>query len=71
MANALSGSRSNKDYGKDVFYNLCLHRVFRRCAVRRLGAFDEDEGIMANLVSLEEDVVDGEVEPTKYVREAV
>ena len=48
----------------NVFFAAVLHIVL-------LVRFSEDEGIMANLVHLEEDGVDGETEPMDRVRKAV
>jgi len=47
----------------NVFFAAVLHIVLLR--------FSEDEGIMANLVHLEEDGVDGQTEPMDRVRKAV
>ena len=47
----------------NVFFAAVLHIVLLR--------FSEDEGIMANLVHLEEDGVNGETEPMDRVRKAV
>ena len=47
----------------NVFFAAVLHSVLLR--------FSEDEGIMANLVHLEEDGVDGQTEPMDRVRKAV
>ena len=73
MANAQSGSRSSKDYGKDMCCHLCFSMCFSRlyCKSFVLLRFSEAEGIMANLVYLEEDGVDGETEPMDRARKAV